>query len=415
MTATEPACTVIVGSGHAGSEAAISLRQNGFGGRIVLIGEEAGLPYQRPPLSKGFLTGTVGLDALPIRPAAVYDKADVEMRCGVRATRIDPATKSVHLSDGDSLNYTHLILATGSSARQLQVTGLSQHKPINLHYLRSQADAECMREQLEAGKRLVVVGGGYIGLEVASAAQAAGMQVTILEAQSRILARVTAHEVSEFYQQVHQAAGIDLRTNVQLEQVSLNAEGRIEALVTTAGERFAADVVLVGIGAQPNVELAEQAGLDVDNGILVDAFARTSVADIYAIGDCSNQPSALYGRRLRLESIPNAIEQARAATGNILGKAALAPSLPWFWSDQYDLKLQIAGLSQGYDQVVLRGSRETHSFAAFYLYEGRLIAADCINRQKEFMAIKKLVQAGYSGSPDALADETVVLKELITG
>ncbi|NWL81019.1 pyridine nucleotide-disulfide oxidoreductase [Pseudomonas taiwanensis] len=413
MTVPTQACAVIVGGGHAGSEAAVSLRQNGFDGRILIISDEPGLPYQRPPLSKAFLAGTLGAEALPIRPAATYEKSGIEILNGTSVSGVDLEGHSVQLADGSSLTWTHLVLATGSRARRLQVAGLGERQPDNLHYLRSQADAERLRDQLVEGQRLVIVGGGYIGLEVAAAAQKAGLKVTVLEAQPRVLARVTAPEVSSFYEQVHRAAGVELCLNAQLEQVCLDVTGQtVEALVTTDGTRIPVDLMLVGVGAIANTELAEQAGLAVENGILVDEFSRTSTADVYAIGDCSNYPSALYGCRMRLESIPNAIEQARAAASSITGKQAPYSSLPWFWSDQYDLKLQIAGINQGYDEVVLRGSKALRSFAAFYLSKGRLIAADCINRQQEFMAIKKLVQAGFSGDVELLVDESVSLKDL---
>ncbi|BAN48500.1 NAD(P)/FAD-dependent oxidoreductase [Metapseudomonas resinovorans] len=413
MTAPTQACAVIVGGGHAGSEAAISLRQNGFEGRILIVSDEPGLPYQRPPLSKAFLAGTLGAEALPIRPAATYEKAAIEILNDASVSALDLDSRSVQLADGRRLGWTHLVLAIGSRARQLQVAGLGERQPDNLHYLRSQADSERLREQLVEGQRLVIVGGGYIGLEVAAAAQKAGLQVTLLEAQPRVLARVTAPDVSSFYEQVHCAAGIELRLNAQLEQVCLDASGQaVEALVTTDGARIPADLVLVGVGAIANTELAEQAGLVVDNGIVVDEFSRTSAADVYAIGDCSNHPSMLYGCRLRLESIPNAIEQARAAASAIAGKPTPYRAMPWFWSDQYDLKLQIAGINQGYDQVLIRGSKALRSFVAFYLREGRLIAADCVNRQQEFMAIKKLVQAGFAGNAELLANESVSLKDL---
>lgn len=414
-TSHPQACALIVGGGHAGSEAAVSLRQNGFEGRILIVSNEPGLPYQRPPLSKALLAGTLTAEALPIRPAAAYEKAAIEILNGVEVSSLNLDERSVRLADGQELHWTHLILATGSRARRLDITGAGEHQPDNLHYLRSQADAERLRDQLVEGRHLVIVGGGYIGLEVAAAAQKAGLQVTVLEAQTRILARVTAPEISSFYEQVHRAAGIELHVNAQLEQLFLDASGRkVESLVTVDGTRIPLDLMLVGVGAIANTALAEQAGLAVDNGILVDDHSRTSAADVYAIGDCSNHLNEHYNCRMRLESIPNAIEQARAAAAAIVGKQAPYRSLPWFWSDQYDLKLQIAGISQGHDQVLLRGSRALRSFVAFYTRDGRLIAADCVNRQQEFMAIKKLVQMGFSGALETLSDESVSLKDLAT-
>lgn len=404
--------TLIIGAGHAGSEAAVSLRQGGYDGSIILIGNEAGLPYQRPPLSKAYLSGAVRIEDLPIRPAAAYEKAGIELRSETVATRIDITAKQIELGDGSRLPYSSLILATGSRARPLPLGGIGISLPQNLHYLRSRADADQLRGQMQPGRRLTIVGGGYIGLEVAAAAKHAGLTVTVLEAMPRLLARVTASEVSAFYEHEHRAAGIDLRLNGQLEHLKLDASGqRVEALVCADGNVIATDLVLVGIGGQPNTELAELAGMAVDNGILVDEFTRTSAPDVYAVGDCSNHPSAFYSRRLRLESIPNAIEQARAAAATINGRPQAYQSVPWFWSDQYDLKLQISGLNQGFDQVVIRGNPSLRSFTAFYLSQGRLIAADCINRQQEFMAVKKLVLSGYAGAAAALADESVSLKD----
>ncbi len=413
MTAPTQACAVIVGGGHAGSEAAISLRQNGFEGRILIISDEPGLPYQRPPLSKGFLAGVVNVDALPIRPAATYEKAGVEILNDVRVGSLDIDARVVQLQDGRSLSYSHLILATGSRARRLHVAGLNERQPDNLHYLRSRADAERMRAQLVAGRRLVIVGGGYIGLEVAAAAQKAGLQVTVLEGLPRVLARVSAPEISVFYEQAHRAAGIELRLNSQLEQLILDASSSlVETVTTTDGSSIPLDLLLVGIGAVANTELAEQAGIATDNGILIDEHVRTSAADVYAVGDCSNHFSVRYGRRMRLESIPNAIEQARTAASAITGKPATNQPLPWFWSDQYDIKLQIAGINQGYDQIVQRGSKALGSFVVFYLQDGCLIAADCVNRQQEFIAIKKLIHAGVAADSELLADESISLKDL---
>jgi len=410
---TIPKQTLIIGAGHAGSEAAVSLRQGGYDGSIVLIGAEAGLPYQRPPLSKTYLSGTAASEDLPIRPLAAYEKAGVELRSETLVTRIDTSAKRIELSDGEQLPYSSLILATGSRARSILLSSIDANHPQNLHYLRTRSDADQLREQMLPDHHLTIVGGGYIGLEVAAAAKKAGLSVTVLEAMPRLLARVTASEVSAFYEHEHRAAGVDLRLNSQLENFKLDSSGqRVVALVCADGSVIATDLVLVGIGAQPNTELAEQAGVVVENGIVVDEFTRTSAPDVYAIGDCCNHPSPFYGRRLRLESIPNAIEQARVAAAAINGKPQAYHSVPWFWSDQYDLKLQISGLNQGYDEVVIRGTPSQRSFSAFYLNQGRLIAADCINRQQEFMAVKKLIQARYAGPSAALADDTVSLKDL---
>jgi 3-phenylpropionate/trans-cinnamate dioxygenase ferredoxin reductase subunit len=413
MSHPDSPCTLIVGSGHAGGEAAIALRQNGYTGRVVLIGDEASLPYQRPPLSKGFLAGAVDSQALLIRSADAYEKANIETRTGVRVVRLDAAQKTIELSDGSSLSYSHLILATGSQPRRL--ADLDPDRPLaNLHYLRTLAHAQQMREQMREGKRLVIIGGGYIGLEVAAVAIKQGLKVSLIESMDRILARVTAPEVSSFYQQVHQAAGAKLHLNAGLDRLNLDATGeRVESVQLNDGSVFPADLVLVGIGAIANTELAEQAGLAVDNGIVVDEYTRSSDPFIHAIGDCCNHPSELYGRRLRLESIPNAIEQARTAALAICGKPSPYRSAPWFWSDQYELKLQTVGLSQGYDQTCLRGSSAQRSFVLFYLREGQVIAADCINRQAEFALIKKLVQGRQTPDVQQLGDDSMLLKDIL--
>ena len=413
MSQPESSCTLIVGSGHAGCEAAFSLRQNGYTGRVVLIGNEVSLPYQRPPLSKGFLAGKVDDQALLIRPADAYEKANIETRLGVQVVGLDAARKTIELSDGSSLGYSHLILATGSRPRQLAILD-SERPPANVHYLRTLAQARQMREQMLEGKRLVIIGGGYIGLEVAATALKRGLKVSLIESMDRILARVTAPDVSSFYQQVHLAEGAKLHLNAQLDRLNLDTKGeRVESVQLSDGSVLPADLVLVGIGAIANTELAEQAGLEIDNGIVVDENTHTSDPFIHAIGDCCSHPSELYSRRLRLESIPNAIEQARTAALAICAKPLPYRSVPWFWSDQYDLKLQTVGLSQGHDQTCMRGSPALRSFVVFYLRQGMVIAADCINRQSEFALIKKLVQGRQKPDIPSLVDDSMSLKDIL--
>ncbi|MDB6049169.1 MAG: FAD-dependent pyridine nucleotide-disulfide oxidoreductase [Pseudomonas sp.] len=415
MRTLDQPTAVIIGAGHAGSEAAISLRQNGYTGRIVLVGDEQSLPYQRPSLSKAFLAGSVAAEAILLRPLAIYAKSEIEMRVGTRVTGIDRASHHITLSDGTSLRYTRLILATGSRPRLLQAPGLPVGKvSANVHYLRTLADVERLHPQFIGGQRLVIIGGGYIGLEVASVARKAGLEVVVLEASSRVLSRVTAPEVSSFYEAVHRSAGVDIRVNTQIERFTYDASTEcVSGIVTCDGATLLLDLVIIGIGVLPNSELAEQAGLEVDNGIQVNEFAQTSDPDIFAIGDCSSHPSPIYSRRLRLESVPNALEQARTAAKAINGMLVPYAPVPWFWSDQYDLKLQMVGLSLGYDQVVMRGSPAKRSFVVFYLLSGSIIAADCINRSQEFMFAKKLVAARATPSPSMLADEMLNLKALL--
>jgi len=415
MTASESLTAVIVGAGHAAGELVTSLREQGWKGRIVLVGEEPQLPYHRPPLSKSYLLGETTAENLLIKPRATYDKAGVEIISGVRAKRVDPQARNISLADGRQLSYDRLVLTTGGRPRPLPVPSAQQAEQAgNFHYLRTQQDADRLRQQFEPGMRLVIIGGGYVGLEVAAAAIRHKLSVTLLEALPRVLARVTAPEISAFYERRHREAGVDIRTNTQVQDVEMDASGDAVAAVRCSdGGRIQADVVVVGIGLLPNVELAQEAGLAVDNGILVDEFGQTSIADIYAAGDCTNHPNPLLGRRLRLESVPNALDQARCVASALCGKPRAHASIPWFWSDQYDLKLKMVGLSEGYDQLVLRGSMEADSFIAFYLQRNRVLAADSVNRPGEFMLAKRLVAEGTVIDPQLLRDETHPLKEFL--
>lgn len=404
----------VIGAGHAGGETAFSLRQQGYAGPLTVIGDEAHVPYQRPPLSKAYLKGECEAQSLYLRQQAAYEKANIGLMLSRRVERIERASKKLVLDDGRELSYSKLALATGGRARRMTINDAARaERAGNFHYLRNIDDVIGIRTRFEAGKRLVVIGGGYIGLEVAASAIARDLNVTVLEALPRVLARVTAPQMSEFYEQVHRNAGVDLRTNIEVTGLEFNAEGdAVTAVHCTGGVVIPADVVVVGIGLLPNTELAQAAGLDVDNGIVVNEHAATSDPDIVAAGDCTNHPSVFCGRRIRLESVPNAVEQARVAAAYLAGKPRVYDAVPWFWSDQYDLKLQMTGLSQGYDQFVLRGSMQNKSFAAFYLKEGKLIACDAVNRAQEFMVAKRLVAACKPFDPATLADETVPLKTL---
>jgi 3-phenylpropionate/trans-cinnamate dioxygenase ferredoxin reductase component len=350
---------LIVGAGQAGGECAVELRKQGFAGRIVIIGDEAHLPYRRPPLSKAYFAGSARLESLYVMPQASLDKANIEVMSGVHVDSLDRASKSVVLADSRRLAYDKLALTTGGRARPLNLPGASRP---NVFLLRSIADVDGIRAQAQAGKRMVVVGGGFIGLETAAVAAKLGLKVTVLEGLPRVLARVTVPEVSEFFERAHREAGVDLRTGVQV--TALEGEPNVTHVVLDDGTRVEADFVVVGIGLIPNTELAQAAGLAVDNGIVVDEFTQTDDPDIVAAGDCTNHPSEFAGRRLRLESVQNAMEQGRAAAHAMLGKAVPYQMVPWFWSDQYDLKLQMVGLSTGYEQMVLRGNPATQrSFA----------------------------------------------------
>lgn len=404
---------IIVGAGHTAGILAFSLRDHGWQGPIVMIGQEPHLPYQRPPLSKAFLAGELDASQLLIKPQAAYDKASITFMPQTQVDKIDRPTQTVHLSDGRILAYAGLALATGGRPRPLAVPDHAQaEQQPNFHYLRTLDDVQAIRPQFRPGARLVIIGGGYIGLEVAAIAIQQGLQVTVLEAQPRVLARVTAPEISAFYARVHREAGVDLRTGVECQRFEYQPDTGISAVLCSDDSRIAADLVIVGVGLLPNTELASAAGLVVENGIVVDEYARTTDPRIVAAGDCSNHPNALYGR-LRLESVPNAMEQARTAAASLCGQMRPYQTVPWFWSDQYDLKLKMVGLSQGYDQLVLRGNMERRAFCAFYLKEGRLLAVDTVSQPQDFMVARRLIAESIPVTAAQLADDTLPLKSLL--
>jgi len=390
---------------------AATLRQEGWEGTITIVGEEQHLPYHRPPLSKAALIGDKDAASLAIRPADFYDTQGIALRLGVRAERIDRQAQRVVLSDGTSLAYTRLALMTGALPRRISLPG-SELKGV--HYLRDMRDVDAIRSRLKPGKSVVIVGGGYIGLETAASLRSAGLQVTVLEAMSRVLQRVTAPEVSAFFTRVHEEEGVTVVTGTTVS--AFHGEGTLSGVTCSDGREFAADLALVGVGVVPDTSLAEAAGLEVNDGIVVDEFARTSDPHILAAGDCTRHYNPVYDRWLRLESVQNANEQARTAAKAVAGNPVAYHALPWFWSDQYDIKLQIAGLSAGYDEVVVRGNiAEGRSFSAFYLCGGRLVAADAINRPREFMAAKRAILAGCRPAPAALADESLEMNAVFEG
>ena len=349
----------IIGGGQAGGEAATLLRQNRFEGRIVLVGEEEHLPYMRPPLSKAFLAGEIGKDALIYKASVAYEKARVEMRLGVRVAEIDRRAKTLLIKGCAPLRYDKLVIATGGRARELAVPGAGLR---NIFYLRTISDVEALQPLMKGPRRLVIVGGGYVGLEAAAVAVKRGLAVTVLEGAPRVLARVTAPVLSNFYERIHREAGVDVRTGVTVSGFTTGGEdGGVGAVACAGCQSFAADFVLIGIGLVPNTELAEQAGLLVDDGIVVDEASRAYDPDTYAIGDCAmHAHHGFLRRKIRLELVPNALEQARAAAASITGRPIPAATAPWFWSDQYDLKLQMVGFSDGYEEVAIRGAWRRH-------------------------------------------------------
>ena len=399
---------VIIGAGHAGGSAAALLRQYGYDKPIVLIGEEPLVPYQRPPLSKAWLKGEADGDSLALRPMEFYAEHQIDLRLGVEATAIDRARQTVSLSDGSTVSYDHLILATGARARRLDVLGANF---VGVHVLRTAADAEAIKARLGEGRTLAVVGGGYVGLEVAASARALGAEVVVLEREPRLLARVACDVLSTFFQAYHQDRGV--RFELAADVTGFVGDGPCVAGVTLAdGRTIPCDTVVVGVGAVPNDELAVAAGLEVGGGILVDLEARTSDPAILAIGDVTRRPMPIYDRLFRMESVPNALEQAKQAAAALTGRPAPAGETPWQWSDQYDLKLQIAGYPFDTDRIVVRGDPATASFAVFHLSGDRVQAVEAINAPPEFMMGKKLIGERRAVDVVKLADKAVSMKEV---
>ena len=396
---------VIVGAGQAGVQAVASLRAEGYSGAITMIGDEPFAPYQRPPLSKAYLMGTFARDRLFLKPDAFYRESACDLILGVGVHAIDRAAKAVLLSDGRSLAYDKLLLATGTRVRKLNCPGADL---AGIHYLRSIADVDRLRPAIEKGKRLAIVGGGYIGLEVAAVAVKHGVEVTVFEALERVMARAMSRPVSDFFEEVHRAAGVKLLLNTGVE--GFEGAGQLEA-VRAGGKHYPADLALVGIGALPNMELAKEAGLPCEDGIVVDEHCTTADPDIFAAGDCTWHIGR-EGIPLRLESVQNAIDQAKHAAYAMMGKPRPYREVPWFWSDQYDLKLQIAGLARASDEIVLRGDPAARKFAVFHLREGAVAAVEAVNAPPEYLAGRKLIADGARIAPERLADAAIPMKSI---
>ena len=407
MAETAPETIIVIGAGHGAAQCVESLRSAGFGGALIMIGDEAHRPYDRPATSKELLSGGIELDRVFLKRDQFYSDKNIDLRLGVSVTAIDRADHRITLSTGEALGYDKLVIATGARARKLQIPGCDLD---GIFYLRTLADSRAIGERLGPGKKLAIIGGGYVGLEVAASATKLGCKVTVIEVLERLLARVAGPEIAKFYEDAHRAAGVELRFGTGIE--SFTGEGSVKAVRLADGTEIAAVAVVVGIGAIPNTELAVAAGLAVDNGIVVDECGRTSDPDIFAIGDVTNHPNDILGKRLRLESVPAAMGQARAAASAIAGTPKPFHELPWFWSDQYDLKLQIAGMSQPGDQVVVRGDPADRRFAAYYLRDGKIVAVNAINSARDFMGAKKLILEGRKPDLAKLADLAVPLAEV---
>lgn len=401
---------VIVGAGHGGAQCAIALRQNGFTGTVVMIGREPEPPYERPPLSKEYFAREKTFDRLYIRPPAFWEEKQIELILGVEVTAVDPAKKQLTLSQGEPCTYGSLVWATGGDPRRLPVPGGDL---AGVHAVRTRADCDQLMGEIDGGvKHVAVIGGGYIGLEAAAVLTKLGVEVTLLEALPRVLARVAGPELSAFYEAEHRAHGVDLRTEVTI--ASLEGEGRVTGVKLGDGSVIPADAVIVGIGIVAAVGPLIAAGAAGGNGVDVDELCRTSLPDVYAIGDCAAFACDYAdGTVMRVESVQNANDQATCAAKAICGEPNAYHAFPWFWSNQYDLRLQTAGLSVGYDQTVVRGDPAERSFSVVYLKHGRVIALDCVNMVKDYVQGRKLVEAKVSPDIAKLADAGVALKELM--
>lgn len=401
-----PAGVVIVGSGQAGYQTAASLRTEGYEGPVTLIGEERYAPYQRPPLSKAFVMGKQDQARILLRPEAYYRDHQIELLAGERATAIDRAERRVQLESGRQFGYETLVLALGARNRPLPLLGAELE---GVCYLRTLDEGVELKQRIEQARHVAVIGGGFVGMEVAASARALGKGVTVMEALPRLMARAVAPVISEFLQQFHASQGIEIILNAQVLEVRRGARASHEVLLGD-GRTIPADVVVAGIGVVPNTELASEAGLPVDNGIVTDEFLRTPDERIFAIGDCAAYPSVHAGSRVRLESVQNAADQGVCVARTIAGKLAPYNAVPWFWSDQSDVRLQMAGLGSGHDRRVLRGDPQSGKFSVFYFRAGKLCSVDSVNRPGDHLVARKLLGSGTALTPEQAGDESVNLK-----
>ncbi len=409
MSTGEIRRVIIIGAGQAGGETAQRLRQAGFEGEITLIGEEPLAPYQRPPLSKAYLKGDIDIDRLMLRPASIYADERIALLTKTRAVWIDRANRKVRVEGGRELPYDALVLATGAKPRKLPLVGADLD---GVFLFRTAADVDRIRERFVSGARLIVIGAGYIGLEVAAVARQCGLDVTVIETAVRPLARVTSPEVAGFFLDEHTRQGVRFVLGGQ--PALIKGQDTATGVGLTDGAELPADLVISGIGVTPDVALAEQCGLTVNNGIVTDRFCRTSDPNVFAIGDCAARPMVHYETRMaRLESVHNAVEGAKIVAATLTGGKEHTEEAPWFWSDQYDLKLQIAGLFHGYDHVVFRGVMADRAFAAFYYKGDKLIAVDAVNRPAEYLGAKLLIQTNRTLPPNVIEDMSRPMKELV--
>ena len=401
---------VIVGGGHAGANTAFALRKDGFDGDINIVCDESHLPYHRPPLSKDFLKQKIEEDKLSFKTAEFYNDQNISLNLNTRVQSIDLESNKV-LSDNGSFDFDYLVFATGAAPRLLPMENADAK---NLFYLRQISDVVSMQKVIAAGKKIVLIGGGYIGLEVASAMIELGLEVTILESEERILKRVTSPELSRFYNNFHSNMGVKIICNAKVNELIADNEN-INTVCLESGEKIAADMVLVGIGAIPNIQLAESIGLVCDNGIKTDQFCRTSFPNVIAVGDCTSSFNTLLNKELRLESVPNALAQSKVASSSIIGNDLFNNEMPWFWSDQYDLKLQMAGISSGYDECHILGDINSVEFLACYGKNGYLIAVDSVNQSKKFMLFKRALSNGFKLEMGLIKNENFQPESIFSG
>ena len=400
---------LIVGAGHAGAQAAIALRMAKFDGSIALLGDEPDLPYERPPLSKEYLSGEKPFERLLIRPASFWRDRDIEVLTGRRVTSVDPEAHEVMCADGFAVAYRRLVWAAGGTPRRLVCSG---HDLVGVHTVRTRSDVDRMRSELEEATRIVVIGGGYIGLEAAAVLIKAGKRVTLVEALDRVLARVAGEPLSRFFEAEHRANGVDVRLGASVECIEEH-DGRASGVRLASGEVLDCEIVVVGVGIMPAVEPLLAAGAAGTNGVAVDPQCRTSLPDVFAIGDCALHSNAYAdGAWIRLESVQNANDQAAVVAKTLCGIEDQYEEVPWFWSSQYDLRLQTVGLASGHDQSIVRGDRAERSFSIVYLRRGRVVALDCVNAVRDFVQGKRLVKEAATISGELLADASIPLKSL---
>lgn len=409
---TEAADVLIVGAGHGGAAIAVALRQQGFEGSVLMVGREPEPPYERPPLSKEYLAREKEFERLYIRPPQFWADKDVGLRLSTSVTAVDPQAKTATLSDGSTVAYRHLVWAAGGDARRLSCGGADL---VGVHSVRTRADVDRMMAEIDAGaKKAVIVGGGYIGLEAAAVLRKLGVEVVLIEMLDRVLARVAGEELSRFYEAEHRAHGVDLRLETGVDCIEGDGH-KVTGVRLADGSIVPADMVIVGIGIIPSVGPLIVAGATGANGVDVDEYCRTTLPDVYAIGDCASHANDFAdGAVMRLESVQNASDMAKTVAKAIMGEMDPYKATPWFWSNQYDLKLQTVGLSTGHDETVLRGDPASRSFSVVYLKEGRVVALDCVNKVKDYVQGKKLVESRALVDRDVLADDSLAIKEMAT-